>query len=271
MMCPADYVDKYTGMTVGLDDRSQWSVVIDQYLSNTGNSKVINAAKVRDVLLDCMAKETKTPSIAKTFKIDDYDVSRSGMMLSSWGKGSPNEIGDFLWIASRYGLIHLADPRPNKTGIHTLGLQDFADKYLGMDCNGFLINYYNTRDKEWIGSYDNMLLRRKSVDEVQPRDALIYYLPGNTVKRKIKDKATGATIEKDVPEPYIHVAIVNDVLERKNPIMIEKADWGGSGQHVFIERHQIYTNKKGQIYFNGFKKGMEVYFSPAPSLLDPCE
>jgi hypothetical protein len=269
-MTPADYVEEYTAMTVGLDDDSQWTVVVDRYLSNTGNQKVINAGKVRDVLIGAMAQETKTPAISKTFTIEGHPVSRMGMMRCSWGKGSPDEIGDFLWMASRYGLIQLATPRPNKTGVHTLGLQDFADKYLGLDCNGFLVNYYNTRDKEWIGSYDNKLLRRKSIDEVQPRDALIYYVPGRTVKRTVKDKATGEKVEKDVSEPYEHVAIVNDVLIRGNPATIEKADWGGSGQHVFVEKHALRTNKQGQIYFDGFKTGMEVYFSPAPSNLDPC-
>jgi hypothetical protein len=271
MFLPADYVEEYTEMLVVLDDGTSWTVVIDQYLSNTGNDKVINAGKVRDALIDAMARETRTSTIAPTFMIDDQPVSRLGMMRASWGKGSPNEISDFLWIASRYGLIHMADTPRNTTGIHTLTLQAFADKYLGLDCNGFLVNYYNTRDKEWIGCYDNQHLRRKSIDEVQPRDAMIYYVPGRTEKRTRTDKKTGQTKVVDVSEPYVHVAIVNQVLERKNPAKIEKVDWGASGQHVFQEPpYSLHTNKQGQIYFNGLESS-QVFFSPPPSDLNPCD
>jgi hypothetical protein len=271
MMSPSDYVDEYIGMNVGLDDESQWPVCVDQYLSNTGNQKVINAGRVRDVLINAMARETGTSHISSTFAIDGETVSRMGMMRSSWGKGSPDEVGDFLWIASRYGLIHLREPRPNHTGIHALTLQHFADTYLGMDCNGFLVNYYNTRAREWIGSYDNAHLRRKSIDEIQPRDAMIYLVPGRTVHRQRKDRATGEMRTVDVSEPYVHVAVVNDVLSRGNPMMLEKADWGGSGQHVFIQRLQIHTNRQGQVYADGFETGMQVYFCPPPDdASDPC-
>ena len=90
------------------------------------------------------------------------------------GKGSPEEIAIALHLVSRYKLydkIYATDP--------AAGVRDYCDRYIGLDCNGFVGNYARAIGKAKvpntpIGSYAPDKARRTRIEDVQANDVLVW-------------------------------------------------------------------------------------------------
>ena len=90
------------------------------------------------------------------------------------GKGSPEEIAIALHLVSRYKLydkIYASDP--------AAGVRDYCDKYIGLDCNGFVGNYARATGKAKvpntpIGSYAPDKVRRTRIEDVKADDVLVW-------------------------------------------------------------------------------------------------
>src|SRR6185295_600937 len=93
------------------------------------------------------------------------------------GKGAPNEIQDAIWLASLCGLVDEG----------TLAM--YADNNLGIDCGGFVANYWGMgrpdpanpnptgatgyKPRTIWGLYPG--LRRKTAAEIRPDDAAVFF------------------------------------------------------------------------------------------------
>jgi hypothetical protein len=91
------------------------------------------------------------------------------------GKGSPDEIAAVLHLVSRYKLYDLkmfaASP--------AAGVRDYCDKYIGLDCNGFVGNYARAICKAKVPNteivnYAQVKDRRTRIELVAPNDVLVW-------------------------------------------------------------------------------------------------
>lgn len=90
------------------------------------------------------------------------------------GKGSPEEIATALHLISRYKLYD-----PKFASDPAAGVRDYCDKYLGLDCNGFVGNYARAIGKNkvpntLIQQYAPVEARRKRIEDVQANDVLVW-------------------------------------------------------------------------------------------------
>lgn len=104
---------------------------------------------------------------------DQYEfISKQSLYDVCTGKGSPLEIAQALRLLIRFGMV-AAD---------TKSLQDYCDKYLGIDCSEFVCNYANLNlgkkyDKAKTGATwfrDPDSARRSRLLDIQPLDVLAW-------------------------------------------------------------------------------------------------
>jgi hypothetical protein len=99
---------------------------------------------------------------------------RDTLMGVHSGKGSPEEIAIALHLVARYKLydkIYASDP--------AAGVRDYCDKYIGLDCNGFVGNYARATGRAKvpntpIGSYAPDKVRRTRIEDVKADDVLVW-------------------------------------------------------------------------------------------------
>jgi hypothetical protein len=99
---------------------------------------------------------------------------RSKMMDLHSGKGSPDEIAAALHLVSRYKLY---DPR--FAASPAAGVRDYCDKYIGLDCNGFVGNYARALGKAKVPNteivhYASTGDRRTRIEKIEPNDVLVW-------------------------------------------------------------------------------------------------
>jgi hypothetical protein len=118
----------------------------------------------------------------KKVKTDEV-VSRS-LREAFDGKGLPGDYEQALALAA-----DLKDCEANK-----VGLQTYADKYLGIDCSGFVNAYFQakgklhvdslTRVSRTISDYAREGAPRLTLEEVEQDDCLIYMLKHGEIKKR---------------------------------------------------------------------------------------
>jgi hypothetical protein len=97
-------------------------------------------------------------------------IKRSTIDDSFAGRATPDELKQTLWLATYYGYI----VRPGKAGEpKKSSAQDFADWYLGMDCNGFVSAFFGFSGGRSINYYDNVSKRQQAIGQIQPCDVMI--------------------------------------------------------------------------------------------------
>lgn len=131
-----DYAKWYLGLPVMLFDGTIKQVAIKKYL-NTGDAwtnpdaaaarpkaAVAEYSRLLGALRTALGRK---PSA--TFDLDGWQFDRKGLQRAYSGKGSPAEIMDVLWLASRCRFLDINN------------VQDYCDHFLGLDCNGFVGNF----------------------------------------------------------------------------------------------------------------------------------
>jgi hypothetical protein len=111
------------------------------------------------------------------FTVQGEQFLRTSLYRVYIGKGAPNEIQDAIWLASLAGLVDVGT------------LAAYANDNLGIDCGGFVANYWgmgrpSLTEPSPTGStgfkprylWDlNHGLRRRTAAEIQPDDAAIFF------------------------------------------------------------------------------------------------
>ena len=175
-MIPEEYARRYLNLSALLEDFSICEVKIDRYL-NAGalyskDPKVVKNASSRakraqaayNKLYQAIAAElsVKKGPVPLTFTIGGITLALMGVRRCFDGKGSPPEIRHVLWLASRYGQLGSATA------------QAYCNDNLGLDCNGFAANYWGLIP-DTVSTWDFDKNGRKSFDEIQAGDAIIFY------------------------------------------------------------------------------------------------
>jgi hypothetical protein len=146
------------------------------------------------------------------------------------GKGSPEDIATTLGLVAWYGL----GPYIDYTKDTQQKLQDYVDKYIGLDCNGFAGNYARRCKSSLTGNSHISLfsppkLRRRSVDEIRPGDAIVW-CPKKVIRQVVvKDKNGNSHTEEKEIDNWPHVAIVDDAGGDRLYVVESSADVGADG------------------------------------------
>lgn len=209
-MSPLELEAQYHSLKVILDDLKTTNVDVRRYQNNDaafktnvnwGNAaalvqkdnllgKIMDDISVEKKAVKPVAKlDPKTP--ADSPKAIENENRRTGnlvhlanaeilrrtigmLMPVHTGKGSPEEIATVLHLVAVYKLYD------KKFGDDSAGgVREYCDKYVGLDCNGFVNNYGKliglpkTRDTP-IGSYATAKDRRGALADVKANDVLVW-------------------------------------------------------------------------------------------------
>jgi hypothetical protein len=210
-MTPLDYEAKYHSLPILLEEMKMTKVDVHRYQNNDAKLKENlfwgnKAALVqKDILIGRMATEAKkmteqdkakakgkTVAGGPTISEGDLGLNLAGALvhlavpelLKRWrirmmavhsGKGSPEEIQVCLHLVAIYGLYD-----KKKFGTDTAaGVRDYCDKYVGLDCNGYVGNFARElgtgkEPNTPIPSYAPKNKRRTKIEEVQANDVLAW-------------------------------------------------------------------------------------------------
>jgi hypothetical protein len=193
------YASRYLSLPVPVvaDEKvTGWDLVrLDRYVLVTGLDKdggmvwdkfhPDNKTALNAMLSQLRAHFAKTGATL-TVHVTERDGTRAHTEFDAWfplwyyarkafyGKCSPEEAAITLQLAARFNLLK------------GLGLQGYCDKYLGLDCNGFVGNY--------------LVHGRKGLDWelAEPPNAKDDYLANRTIDAIIKQTATAVTKIEDL-------------------------------------------------------------------------
>lgn len=120
----------------------------------------------------------------------------SGELLQVFdGKGSPDQISRALTFAADLGVVSemLKRSYPSTQA----DVQRFADKYIGMDCNGFVGNY----------------LKASGIGDLGPSSDVYKFAPAARRKKRLEDVRAGdVLVWMKTESSASHVAIIDSVL-----------------------------------------------------------
>jgi hypothetical protein len=259
-MTPSQYADWYLKRNTVLDNDQIVTIRIDKYLQNNGSTRNKNGLAAKDAIIGAMVAETKTSWAAHTFNIDGWLVGKVDVACVFMGKGSPAEIANAVWLASRYGLILIDPKRKNHSGVRTRTFTEFCDDCVGLDCNGFVNNFFSfSRDKS-IDTYDvgYPKARRQSVDEVKANDVLIFIEEDDAAAKNVKSGQPGGT-------SYKHIALVDTatpVDKDQLQLTLAQSSGGDLGLHVSTDVKKFANYGKGIFFASGSR---HAYAVPPPA------
>lgn len=214
-------------------------VRIDRYLNAgiTGNPKhprAVLAHAEKDALLGAIAHEIKAPRAPLSFTLDGRMFHRGDIQRVFSGKGSPAQIRTTLWLATR-----LSRATPDT-------IRDYCDKFVGLDCNGFVGNYWGGDGNTEIDYYDKG--RRKDAKQIAVGDALIFFVRGSSTPFHI------AVVEEahlSLDGKRVGLTAVQSAGLEKG---LEQIDFGEHTLETDNQKHLFYTRKGTQV----------VYFAEGP-------
>jgi hypothetical protein len=238
-MSASDYMDRYLECPVLLDNQEVVTASIDKYLNLAIQPRSGQAWTAKDALLGAVIEETKTK--ATQYTIDGYVVIVTSLLRVFAGKGSPADVEDALWLAHRYGFI--TNPNRKRPGSRTL--KEYTDAFCGLDCNGFVGNFEGIDPNTPVDSYGAKSQRLKSVDDIDAGTNLVWYAPA-------------------MAKPWAHLAVIDTVIARDDPLKFTVVQSGGPVQGVHSEvwtkwAKEIKTDKSGHLYLSGFGGTATVY------------
>lgn len=174
-----DYVRTYLQLQVWKDEMATTNIPIRQYLQSGMGTQSANANAAYGRLMAALPKLLDSPShtVPEVFQVRGDKYSKTSLWRVYNGKGAPVEIQEVLWLALLAGQV-------NGTNIAT-----YADTNLGIDCGGFVANYWgigcpsstNPRPDYATGIKPravwnlNPNLRRTSASEIEVDDAAIFF------------------------------------------------------------------------------------------------
>jgi hypothetical protein len=237
-MTPSDYMNKYLRCVLWLGDDSVTEARIDQYLNRQSSSRADAAWKAYERLVQGLAKKTGTRAWASQYEIDGWVFPIARLRKAFVGKGSPGAIQDVFLAASYCGQVTAAT------------VQDYADKYLGTDCNGFVGNYFGIDPNTEIAGYDGR--RRSDPKDIRSRDVVLFV---------------------DAANHHKHIALVDSVRGAASAVQLtlvhSRGENAGGVQSESITK-TFKKDREGHIYFEG-PLGRHGYIVPPASEGGPAE
>jgi hypothetical protein len=240
-MNAADYVNVYLNLYVGLEGNT--SVRIRNYLQAGQGNQSANAQRASGQLTAALSKKLGR-SLPPEFEFETYRFSRASLERTFIGKGAPDELQDTLWLAAECEMFASGQA------------QLYADMNLGIDCGGFVANYWGI-GHPGPGSYApfgstgikprtfwemNRSLRRAHASQIEVNDAAIFFKDVKNDDVDIKAQMVGGKYDSSTGSQAFHIGLVGAVSWRPgtddiNLTIVESsgglnASSGGNGVRV---------------------------------------
>lgn len=108
--------------------------------------------------------------LAETFR--NRTFMRNGLIRAFLGKGTPEEIRDVLQLAIATCRVGAGRDLASHSA-SCVAIQEYARKFISLDCNGLVGNYYGLNPETSIEHYAAPSKRRRTPQEVQQGDCLV--------------------------------------------------------------------------------------------------
>jgi hypothetical protein len=271
-MTPEEYAAKYLKMKAVLADGAIREVAIDRYLNHGklnqtdpgegGRNMTARAKEAWKFAWDLIASILKANGLKwlpQSFQFGSLVLTPLQIYRPFMGKGSPQEILNVLWLASKYPV--------NGNVLTRESLSTFCNAKLGLDCNGFASNYWGATGNpiplpESASSYLFNANPRTKIGDIRNGDAIVEYLGSKTTS----------------PEKALHVAVVGGAPRASgNQLTFDRVQSAGQNGNfgLEIETGKTWDLKKetdGQLYFlitSGETAGRRCYFAAGPAKKPP--
>jgi hypothetical protein len=267
------YVNCYLEMHHYTRENTAVRLGIRNYLQEGKGQQSINA-KALEAQLTAAINRTlnRSGALPATFDIFQYVYVSTNLRRVFMGKGAPDEIQDCLWLMDQLGIVD------------GLTVNTVCDKHLGIDCGGFVANYWgkgrpdagNMQPTGWAGFKPryfwetNAVHRRRHKDQVELGDAAVFFthVKNNDPSLKATDLG-GGKFDTSTGSKAEHIALVDDLV----PIGYDTARaWLGisessgamrdSGYNGVNSRVGTYLLKQANdlVYCESEETGTRIYF-----------
>ncbi len=234
-MSAKEYVQTYLHLQVWKDEMFTTILPVQNYLISGKNAKAAKAAVEYAKLISGVAKLAGQPGkpLPKVFEVQKEKYVTTSLWRVYNGKGAPNEIQDALWLALLCGLVKEST------------LFSYIDTNLGMDCGGFVANYFGIGrpsptdpDAEGATGYSprtiwgrNPNQRRKAAGEIQVDDAAIFFEDvRNDDPNIMAQKGSDGAYNRNTGSQASHIAVVTgiNVIAATGQVNLEIAESSGA-------------------------------------------
>jgi hypothetical protein len=240
----AEYVSRYLRLQVWYDKQSTTVIQVKNYLQSGLGKQSANAAKAYQDLLRALPKLVGKP-LGNVLEVDGDKYLAKSLWRVYNGKGAPNEIQDALYLATLCGLVEGSKQ------------QTYADSNLGIDCGGFVANYWGMgrpseadlnpngstgfKPRTIWGMFPK--LQRKAASEIEADDAAVFFKDVKSDDPNIaaQPNAAGGGYDSSTGSQAFHIGVVQSVnaiagTDQVNLTIAESsgapASSGGNGVNV---------------------------------------
>jgi hypothetical protein len=256
-MPASDYVRTYLQLWCWVNDTFTVARVRN-YLQSGKNPQSARAASAYAQLMAQLPKLLGGKPLSTVFEVQGDKYITTSLQRVYQGKGAPNEVQDALWLASLCGLVD------NTT------LATYADNNLGVDCGGFVANYWGIgrpsistpnptgatgfKPRYIWGMFPSQ--RRKSASEIQVDDAAVFFQDVKSDDPNIAATPTSDGYDRSSGSQAFHIGVVSTVsVLGPNLVNLEVAESsgaaassGGNGVNVRSLGQVKATVAKGLVY-----------------------
>ena len=259
-MAADDYVDKYLQLWCWVNDTFTVAGVRN-YLQSGKGAQSTRAAHEYSQLISALPKLAGLPKgkpLPDVFEVQGDKYVRTSLWRVYNGKGAPNEIQDALWLASLCGLVDETN------------LRAYADNNLGVDCGGFVANYWgmgrpsvtNPNPNGATGYLPRTIwglnpgLHRKNPSEIRVDDAAVFFKDVKSDDPSIAAKKNSdGSYDTSSGSQAFHIGVVSSVSAAGNQVDLEiaessgaRASSGGNGVNARALGKVTATVAKGLVY-----------------------
>ncbi|HVN01909.1 MAG TPA: hypothetical protein VMT68_17045 [Caulobacteraceae bacterium] len=286
MTTPAEYARSYAQLSSWFWNGDDWvarRTPIVNYLQHNGSRQDRRAASAQQALRALLPRATGISNVnhLPTFNFNDYDYINHSIDRCFIGKACPWEIQETLQLLSEIG------------GVAEGGLVDYCNSSLGVDCGGFVANYWgegcphmvNPSPAGWGGILPRyfwanssqwssaVARRRRSASAVSAGDAAIFF-------KDVKDNNPDIMKQRDSHGVFIqgtgseafHIGLVSNVgFSGDDFTSLEIADssgassiYGGSGVNVRSIQTIVESGKSGNWVYCKSGANEWIYFVEPP-------
>lgn len=254
------YVNKYLDTWCWVKDTFTVARVRN-YLQSGKGAQATRAATAYSQLMSGLPKLAGLAAgkpLPDVFQVQGDQYIKTSLWRVYNGKGAPNEIQDAIWLASVCGLVDSAS------------LRGYVDNNLGVDCGGFVANYWgigrpsvtNTNPNGATGYLPRTIwglnpgLRRKNPSEIQVDDAAVFFKDVKSDDPNIPAKKNSeGSYDTSSGSQAFHIGVVSSVSVSGNQVDLEIAESsgapassGGNGVNVRSLGKVTATVAKGLVY-----------------------
>jgi len=277
-MPASDYVRTYLQLWCWVNDAFT-AARVRNYLQSGLGAQASRAATAYAQLMSALPKLAGKP-LSNVFEVQGDKYVTTSLWRVYNGKGAPNEIQDALWLASLCGLVDEGT------------LIAYTDSNLGIDCGGFVANYWGigrpsvtSPNPTGATGYKPRTiwglspgLRRKSPGEIQADDAAVFFKDVKSDDPNIAaTQNPGGGYDSKTGSQAFHIGVVSSVSVVAGTSLVNleiaessgaTASSGGNGVNVRSLGQVTATVAKGlvycpdgtnRIYFTGRQGGSPPY------------